>query len=259
KLVVAAALLALSVAIAASPAPANQSSCYKRLFSFGDSLIDTGNYIVHFSATPERKAAMASSLFLVGEIGANDYIQPLFQNKTLEWVRPLVPRIIRSIALSIEALIELGAKTMYVPGIFPMGCTPLFLGIFPGDDRDPATGCLRWLNDLTLVHNHMLKSQLDELRRNHPGVSITYVDYYEEMLSLVTKPVENGFAAETVLDACYPVFVPGRGVVRCPDPSRYVSWDGVHLTEAAYKIMAHGMLDGPFAMPPIMSTCNRNC
>uniref|UniRef100_R7VZ26 GDSL esterase/lipase n=1 Tax=Aegilops tauschii TaxID=37682 RepID=R7VZ26_AEGTA len=349
------------------PAPANQSSCYKRLFSFGDSLIDTGNYIVHFSATPgpvvelpygetffgrptgrwsdgrlivdfiverlgfpywpaylqaaagkspaeefrygvnfavgsatalsqdffrkkrlrvdlmppysldvqiglfkkvvavlgstdqERKAAMASSLFLVGEIGANDYIQPLFQNKTLEWVRPLVPRIIRSIALSIEALIELGAKTMYVPGIFPMGCTPLFLGIFPGDDRDPATGCLRWLNDLTLVHNHMLKSQLDELRRNHPGVSITYVDYYEEMLSLVTKPVENGFAAETVLDACYPVFVPGRGVVRCPDPSRYVSWDGVHLTEAAYKIMAHGMLDGPFAMPPIMSTCNRNC
>ena len=207
----------------------------------------------------ERKAAMASSLFLVGEIGANDYIQPLFQNKTLEWVRPLVPRIIRSIALSIEALIELGAKTMYVPGIFPMGCTPLFLGIFPGDDRDPATGCLRWLNDLTLVHNHMLKSQLNELRSNHPGVSITYVDYYEEILSLVTKPVENGFTAETVLDACYPVFVPGREVVRCPDPSRYVSWDGVHLTEAAYKIMAHGMLDGPFAMPPIMSTCNRNC
>ncbi|XP_044971973.1 sinapine esterase-like [Hordeum vulgare subsp. vulgare] len=369
-LLLAAALLTLSVAMAASPAaaPANQSSCYKRLFSFGDSLIDTGNYIVHFSTTPgpvmelpygetffgrptgrwsdgrlivdfiverlgfpywpaylqaaaaagnslaeefrygvnfavasatalsrdffrkkhlqvdqmppysldvqiglfkkvlavlgstdqERKAVMASSLFLVGEIGANDYIQPLFQNKTLEWVRPLVPRVISSIALSIEALIKLGAKTMYVPGVFPMGCTPLFLGTFSGDGRDPVTGCLRSHNDLTLVHNHMLKSKLDELRRDHPGVSIIYVDYYDEVLSLITKPLENGFAMETLLDACYPVFVPRREAVRCPDPLRYVWWDGVHLTEAAYKIMARGILDGPFAVPSIMSTCNRN-
>uniref|UniRef100_A0A8R7PBJ5 GDSL esterase/lipase n=1 Tax=Triticum urartu TaxID=4572 RepID=A0A8R7PBJ5_TRIUA len=76
------------------------------------------------STDQERKEVMASSLFLVGEIGANDYNHPFFQNKTVEWVRPLVPQVISSIALSIEALIELGAKTMYVPGIFPLGCTP---------------------------------------------------------------------------------------------------------------------------------------
>ncbi|XBI15328.1 hypothetical protein VPH35_057763 [Triticum aestivum] len=370
KLVVAASLLALPVAIAASPAPANQSSCYKRLFSFGDSLIDTGNYIVHFSATPgpvvelpygetffgrptghwsdgrlivdfiverlgfpywpaylqaaagkslaeefrygvnfavgsatalsqdflrkkhlrvdlippysldvqiglfkkvlavlgstdqERKAVMARSLFLVGEIGANDYNHPLLQNKTLEWVRPLVPRVITNsfiqLSLSIEALIELGAKIMYVPGIFPIGCTPRYL-LFPNVDRDPATGCLWWLNSLTLVHNRMLKSKLDELRHHHPGVSITYVDYYGVVLSLVTKPAENGFGVETVLDACYPVLIPGRtGPVECSDPSRCVSWDGLHLTEATYKIMARGMLDGPFAAPAIMSTCQHN-
>uniref|UniRef100_M8B529 GDSL esterase/lipase n=1 Tax=Aegilops tauschii TaxID=37682 RepID=M8B529_AEGTA len=52
QLVAVAALLALSVAMtasaSASPAPANRSRrCYKHLFSFGDSLIDTGNSMVN--------------------------------------------------------------------------------------------------------------------------------------------------------------------------------------------------------------------
>ena len=28
------------------------------------------------------------------------------------------------------------------------------------------------------------------------------------------------------------------GVLVCSDPSQVISWDGVHLTQAAYKIMA---------------------
>jgi phospholipase/lecithinase/hemolysin len=156
-------------------------------------------------------------------------------------------------------LVELGAKTMYVPGIFPLGCTPRYLFLFPGDDRDAATGCLRWLNDLVLVHNRMLKAKLEELRRDHPGVSITYVNTYDDVLALITKPAENGFAVETVLKACDPVLDAGPAAVPCPDPSTYVSFDGLHMTEAAYKITARGVLDGPFAAPPIMSTCNHNC
>ncbi|KAF7007299.1 hypothetical protein CFC21_022246 [Triticum aestivum] len=366
------ALLALSVAItvSAAPATANRSRCYKHLFTFGDSLIDTGNFIVHSSTDSgpvlelpygetffgrpsgrwsdgrlvvdfiveklgfpywpaylqaaagkspaeefryganfavvaatalsqdffmkknlsvdqfppilpysldvqigwfkkvlavlastdqERKEVMESSLFLVGEIGANDYNHPFSRNKTLEWVRPLVPQVISSIALSIKALIELGAKTMFVPGIFPLGCTPQYLALFPGDDRDPATGCLWWLNDLILLHNHMLEARLEELRRDHPSVSITYVDSYDNALGLVTAPTQNGFDKETVLEACYPVLSTGPSGMPCPEPSRYVSFDGLHMTEAAYRIMARGMLDGPFAVPPIMSTCNHGC
>nr|CAB3458763.1 unnamed protein product [Digitaria exilis] len=219
----------------------------------------------------ERREIMASSLFLVGEIGANDYNHPFFQNKSLEWVKPLVPRVIRAIGLSLEALIELGAKTLYVPGIFPLGCVPRYLFLFrnntaAGDHDD--VGCLRWLNGLTAHHNSLLKAKLAELRRAHPGVSLVYVDYYGEVAGILRAPARNGFAPATALDACcggggfhnanFTVHCTEPGAVQCPDPSKYVSWDGLHMTEAVYRIMARGILDGPFAMPPIMSRCKKN-
>lgn len=33
-----------------------------------------------------------------------------------------------------------------------------------------------------------------------------------------------------------------------PDPSTHISWDGLHLTEAAYKFVAHHMLHGPYLL-----------
>ncbi|PUZ73158.1 hypothetical protein GQ55_2G452600 [Panicum hallii var. hallii] len=222
------------------------------------------------STEHERREIMASSLFLVGEIGANDYNHPFFQNKTREWVMPLVPRVIRSIGMALEALIQLGARTLYVPGIFPLGCAPRYLFLFRNSstaDYDPATGCLRWLNDLTTHHNSLLQAKLAELRRAHLDVSLVYVDYYDEVLSIVSAPARNGFTPATALDACcggggfhnanFTVHCTEPGAVQCPDPSRYVSWDGLHMTEAVYRIMARGILDGPFAVPPIVSRCKK--
>lgn len=48
----------------------------------------------------------------------------------------------------------------------------------------------------------------------------------------------------------------GTEVVECcSDPSKYVGWDGVHMTEAAYKLMAEGILKGPYAIPPFDWSC----
>ncbi|TVU37547.1 hypothetical protein EJB05_10867, partial [Eragrostis curvula] len=214
----------------------------------------------------ERREIMASSLFQVGTIGANDYNHPLFQNKTLSFVRPLVPRVIQTIGQSIETLIQLGAKTLYVPGIFPLGCVPRYLFYFrnsaaPGDHD--AVGCLRWLNDLVVLHNDLLKEKLAELRDAHPGVAITYVDYYKVYNEVLNVTVSS--SPTTALDACcgggglhnanFTVHCSEPGAVTCADPSGYVSLDGLHMTEATYRAMARGMLDGPFAVPPIMSRC----
>uniref|UniRef100_A0A0E0HB20 Esterase n=1 Tax=Oryza nivara TaxID=4536 RepID=A0A0E0HB20_ORYNI len=43
------------------------------------------------------------------------------------------------------------------------------------------------------------------------------------------------------------------GASTCGDPSAYVNWDGIHLTEAAYKYVAGGWLNGVYAYPSILS------
>ncbi|KAF0895135.1 hypothetical protein E2562_006840 [Oryza meyeriana var. granulata] len=222
------------------------------------------------STDQERKKIMARSVFVVGEFGGNDYLHPLFQNKTLEWVRPLVPRVVRYIAGAVESLVELGATTVYVPGLFPLGCIPRLLFLFRdggAGDHDPANGCLRGLNEgLAVLHNNLLQRRLAQLRAAHPGVTIAYADYYNEVLALVSAPARNGFDAGAALTACcsgggpyngnFTIHCSDPGATQCADPSRRINWDGLHMTEAVYRIMARGILDGPFADPPIMSRCH---
>jgi phospholipase/lecithinase/hemolysin len=40
------------------------------------------------------------------------------------------------------------------------------------------------------------------------------------------------------------IFCGDPGAVTCKDPSKRVFWDGVHLTEAAYRHIAAGWLRG---------------
>lgn len=44
----------------------------------------------------------------------------------------------------------------------------------------------------------------------------------------------------------------GRTLVAtaCGDPYNYVSWDGIHATDAANKIVAHAMINGSIFSPP---------
>lgn len=57
------------------------------------------------------------------------------------------------------------------------------------------------------------------------------------------------------LDVCL-VDRHGSGHKRvCDDPSKYVSWDGIHLTEAAYRIIANSLLEGPYTNPQITTSC----
>jgi len=42
-------------------------------------------------------------------------------------------------------------------------------------------------------------------------------------------------------------------VTVCPDPSKRINWDGPHFTEATYRLIAKGLLEGPFANPSLRS------
>jgi lysophospholipase L1-like esterase len=46
-------------------------------------------------------------------------------------------------------------------------------------------------------------------------------------------------------------FCGGPGTTVCSDPSKLINWDGNHLTEAAYKLIAKGLVEGSFANPSL--------
>jgi hypothetical protein len=41
------------------------------------------------------------------------------------------------------------------------------------------------------------------------------------------------------------------GTTVCSDPSKLINFDGPHLTEAAYKQIAKGLIEGPSANPSL--------
>jgi phospholipase/lecithinase/hemolysin len=97
--------------------------------------------------------------------------------------------------LSLQKLIELGAKTLLVPGNLPIGCVPTYLLTFESDsaeDYEPETGCIRWMNEFAQYHNKLLVDELEKLRKLHSGVEIIYADYYGAAMEVFLSPEQFG-------------------------------------------------------------------
>ncbi|MCI17460.1 GDSL esterase/lipase, partial [Trifolium medium] len=85
-----------------------------------------------------------------------------------------------------QELVDLGAHTLMVPGIFPMGCSATHLTKHETTDKNQydSAGCLKWLNEFAEFYNQKLQHELDRLRGFHPHAIIIYADYYNAALPL---------------------------------------------------------------------------
>ncbi|KAH6829144.1 hypothetical protein C2S53_014838 [Perilla frutescens var. hirtella] len=216
----------------------------------------------HFLAQiPESRKYLEKCLVVVGEIGGNDYNHPITQGKTPELIRSFVPVVIDYIGSTIEELIRLGAERMIVPGNLAIGCLPAYLTQFKStstpQDYDSKTGCLNWLNNLAIYHDHLLLKELTRIRRLYPHVTIMHADYYNAMLRFYISPTPFGFSSSEILRACCgggggeynynsQAVCGFPGSSSCDDPFTHVSWDGLHLTEAAYTQIAQALLQGDY-------------
>uniref|UniRef100_A0A0D9XJB6 GDSL esterase/lipase n=1 Tax=Leersia perrieri TaxID=77586 RepID=A0A0D9XJB6_9ORYZ len=217
------------------------------------------------SSAQEQREITASSLFVVGEMGGNDYLIAFFQNRTLDEAKTFVPGITDAIRSFLTELIGLGAKTILVQGMLPIGCEPRILELFKNShvagDYDDETGCLKSINELAEQHNRELTGVLDELRLAHTGTAIIYADFYRAVTDIAASPRKHGFGGEPLLACCgggggpYNVKLTarcgGEGTAVCGDPWEYVSWDGIHYTEAANRVIARGIMEGQYTTPLI--------
>ncbi|XP_059663977.1 GDSL esterase/lipase At1g28570-like isoform X2 [Cornus florida] len=210
---------------------------------------------------------LQSSLVLLGTIGGNDYDNAFMAGLSFEEVQSFVPLIVNVIASAINELIKLGAVTLMVPGIIPIGCLPVNLAYYNNskeEEYDPLTGCLIWLNKFAEYHNELLQIELNQIRELHPHTTIIYADYYNDAMRFYLSPSKFGFT-EGALTACCggggPYNVNSTAEcgspesTSCDNPSLYASWDGLHFTEAAYKWISQGLLFGPYTIPPLNTSC----
>ncbi|GJN29593.1 hypothetical protein PR202_gb17832 [Eleusine coracana subsp. coracana] len=209
------------------------------------------------------KSYLSNSLFVFGEFGGNDYNAMLFGNYNTDQASTYTPQIVSTIANGVEKLIAMGAKDVVVPGVLPIGCFPIYLTIYGTSnaaDYD-SLGCLKKFNDLSTYHNNLLQTQIKSLQAKYASARIIYADFYSGVYDMVKSPATYGFS--TAFQTCcgsgggkFNYQNSARcgmsGAYACSNPSAHLSWDGIHLTEAAYKQITDGWLNGPYCRPAIV-------
>nr|GLL17563.1 acetylajmalan esterase-like isoform X1 [Ipomoea trifida] len=198
-----------------------------------------------------------NSLFMVGETGGNDINYAFLQGKNMEELRSMVPEIVQVIMVAVKKVISYGATRIIVPGNFPIGCIPMYLTGFQTNESSAAYDehhCLRDLNNLSIYHNDLLKQAIQDLQKQHDPhhVTIIYGDYYNAYLSLLQYSAIFGFDESSIQKSCCGVggnydfnihkMCGFPGVPVCSDPSKMISWDGIHMTQNAYRIMTNWLL-----------------
>nr|XP_007148067.1 hypothetical protein PHAVU_006G177800g [Phaseolus vulgaris]ESW20061.1 hypothetical protein PHAVU_006G177800g [Phaseolus vulgaris] len=118
------------------------------------------------SSFTDCREVFMNSLFLMGEIGGNDFNSFLFEQDSIAEIKTYVPYVINVIASTIHELIGLGARTLLVPGNLPIGCSVKYLTLYETKNKNEydQSGCLKWLNEFAEYYNHELQIELDKLR-----------------------------------------------------------------------------------------------
>ncbi|XP_074310221.1 acetylajmalan esterase-like [Silene latifolia] len=191
------------------------------------------------------KQKLKNAIFIIGEVGRYDYYYALSQGKTFKDVNSMVVDVVHEIAQGVRKVVQSGASKVIVPGIFQLSQFPAFLSA--------SSNNYRGLNSLSILHNNELQKAIQGLKKEQLDATIVYADYYSAFASLLKNAPRLGFNATSDLkNACCgtggrynydPTKMCGTpGVSACSNPDGYVIWDGINLTENAYKYLAQWII-----------------
>ncbi|XP_049407221.1 acetylajmalan esterase-like [Solanum stenotomum] len=209
----------------------------------------------HFKSISSPEEKLKKSLFLVGEIGGNDFNYGLSQGKSIKEARKMVPEVVQTIIHGVKRVIDFGATRIIIPGNFPIGCVTAMLTKFKTNKITAYDEyhCIKDLNSLARYFNHHLQQAIHEMKKKYPNIILIYGDYYNAYLWLLRNAVSLGFDKNSLQKACCGTsgkynYNTSRtcgapGVPVCVDPSTHISWDGIHLTQEAYKWLARWLID----------------
>ncbi|XP_010522937.1 PREDICTED: GDSL esterase/lipase At4g01130 [Tarenaya hassleriana] len=200
-------------------------------------------------------------------IGQNDFTSNLAAIG-VEAVRQFLPQVIAQIASTITEIYGIGGRTFMVMNLAPVGCYPAILTTFRHNHSDvDAYGCLISVNNAVDYYNSLLQQALADSRARLANSTIVYLDTNKILLDLFRHPKSYGMQHGT--RACCghgggpynydprlfcgtTKVIDGRSMTAsaCTDPYNYVSYDGIHATEAANRHISAAIIDGSISHPP---------
>ncbi|KAJ1422408.1 SGNH hydrolase superfamily [Sesbania bispinosa] len=205
------------------------------------------------------------------DIGQNDIADAINKKVGKEESYAVISDMVEYFAKQVQGLYGIGARTFWIHNTGPIGCLPVAMPIHniaynntPVAGYLDQNGCVNFANDMAKEFNKKLKDTVVKLRAQFPDASLVYVDMFSAKYELISNAKKEGFVYPSQL-CCgyhqdgYHVFCGSKAMVNgkeivagsCGDPSKYISWDGVHYTEAANRWIANRILNGSFSDPPI--------
>lgn len=211
------------------------------------------------------------------DIGQNDLTAGLDLGLTIDQIKAQVPDMVVQFSNVIKQIYREGGRTFWIHNTAPLGClTYVIAALEASTPLVDSYGCLIPYNELSQLFNLKLHEAVQQLRKDLPLAAIIYVDIYSAKYSLITQAKKLGFVDPFQVCCGYggkynysrfskcgtKTVVNGTDVVlakSCKDPSVWISWDGIHFTEAANKWIFDQIADGSYSDPPISikSVCNR--
>ncbi|KAL8484192.1 hypothetical protein ACS0TY_026770 [Phlomoides rotata] len=178
-------------------------------------------YLRSVSSNPTDGAnRLANSAIFLGDVEANDIGYALSQGKSIQQVQTYVPSIIKS---QINAARELISSSSAYDNL----------------------GCLKSVNDLILSKNKAFQQAITNLSMEFPNLNIQYADYFQAAVSVINQTSTSGTGGNVALKACCGIggkynynekrFCGSPRVPVCLNPSKYIFWDGLHLTQETQR------------------------
>ncbi|GMJ13235.1 hypothetical protein like AT5G14450 [Hibiscus trionum] len=238
---------------------------FQQLKQRTNELYDQAKNLAFMDRLP-RPEEFSKALYIL-DCGQNDLCYGL-ATTTEEHVKASIPDIISQLAMAIERLFQQGARFFWIHNTGPLGCLPiLVINSPPKPGNADQTGCIKSYNELAQEFNKQLKDRVSQLRTQLHGARLTYVDIYSAKYSLISEANKYGFVGPFIYCCGDHRVMCGKTAVvngteifgaSCSDPSKHISWDGVHYTEAANHWVANKILDGSLPLFQIPTSYNQS-
>ncbi|KAM3407509.1 hypothetical protein ACQJBY_001104 [Aegilops geniculata] len=196
------------------------------------------------------------------DIGQNDITSILYL--PYDEVLAKLPHFVAEIRKAIEILHKNGARKFWIHGTGALGCLPAKLAMPRASDGDlDEHGCIAKFNNAAKRFNTLLSEACDDLRLLLKKSSIIFVDMFAIKYDLVANHTKHGIE-KPLMTCCGHGGPPynydpkrscmGDSKDLCKLGDKFISWDGVHFTDAANSIVASMAISGEYSVPRMKLT-----